>query len=120
LNGSRHVKRLEAVCRACWDRWHGGCRRGNSAFDNDIGRPADHDQVFDPVAADEDQATARVDGRCIQHLKPRLAILAAAHEGGRAGAAAHEPERADEDKKPNADADDCDYQAASIGAHQVI
>ncbi len=54
--------------------------RQDAAFDDDIGRAADHDEMFDIVAAHENQATTGVDGGGIEHLKARLAVATTAHE----------------------------------------
>jgi hypothetical protein len=42
-------------------------------FDHDVGRAADHDEVLDVVAADEDKPAAAIHGGRIDHREPRLA-----------------------------------------------
>jgi hypothetical protein len=56
----------------------GNClaRRGGAydvGLDHDVARPADHQQVLDIVATDQDQPTPAVDGGCVDDGKPRLA-----------------------------------------------
>lgn len=47
----------------------------DAAFDHDIRRAADHDQVLDVVAADEHQAAARINGGGIEHRQPGCLFL---------------------------------------------
>ena len=83
-------------------RFGGRCcgRNGNAAFDHDIGRTADQDQVFDIVAAHQHDAAPRVDGGCIQHGQTRLTVAAAADER-RGGAVPDDPQHQRQAAKPD-------------------
>jgi hypothetical protein len=50
--------------------------------------------MFDIVAANEDEAAARVDRSGIKHLKPRLTVLSASDEGRWTVSAANHPQDA--------------------------
>ena len=75
-----------------------GGSRDDARFDDDIGRPADHDEVFHIVAAHQNEAAARVDGGGVQHGKARGAVASAANEG-RGGPAANDPQHQREAEK---------------------
>ena len=72
-------------------------------FDHDVARAADHQQMLDIVAADQDQPAASVDGRGIDHREAGLAAArrrraqplgaeAAHQEGGHADQGEHDDE----------------------------
>ena len=64
------------VARRC-DRAH------DIGFDDDVGRAADHQQMFDIVAPDQNEPAAAVDAGVIDHGKPRLAAARAGRRAGR-------------------------------------
>ncbi len=48
-------------------------RAHDVGFDNDVRRPADHHQMFDVVAPDQEQSSPRVDAGIFDYGQPRLA-----------------------------------------------
>jgi hypothetical protein len=55
--------------------------RADTAFDDDIGRAADHDQMFDIIATHENQTAARIHGRRVENLQARLPVATTTDEG---------------------------------------
>ena len=96
-----------------------GAFRQDPAFDDDVARAADHDQVLDIVAAHQHQAAAGIDGGGVQHLQARLAVLAATHERRRC-AAAHQPEDADQHEESKANAAGSIEETAAIVGHYAV
>ena len=88
-NGARQrldPRRPDGVARDVARR---GDRAHDIGFDDDVGRPADHQQMLDIVAPDQDEPAAAVDAGIIDDGKPRLAaarIAAAEPAGCRTGA----------------------------------
>jgi hypothetical protein len=97
----------------------GGCRRDSTLNDN-IGRPADHNQVFDVVTANQHKAATRIDCRGIKHLEARVPVAAAPNKGGWAAAAAQKPQDADKACKPDGNPEHRDDEPAAIGAHKFF
>ena len=64
-------------------------------LDDDVGRPADQQQVLDVVAAHQHQPAVAVDGGGIHHRQPGLAVAPAGHEGaeGQAADDAHDEQQ---------------------------
>ena len=48
-------------------------RAHDVGFDNDVRRPADHHQMFDIIAPDQEQSSPRVDAGIFDYGQPRLA-----------------------------------------------
>jgi hypothetical protein len=75
-HGARqHLAAVDAqrrgVTRACRGRAH------DVGLDHHVGRAANHQQMLDVVAADDDELAPSVDRRGIDHRKPRLAVARA-------------------------------------------
>ena len=51
--------------------------RNDTAFDHDICRAADHDQVLDIVTPHENEASPRIDSGCVENGEARLAVAPA-------------------------------------------
>jgi hypothetical protein len=92
---------------------------GDAAFDDDVGRPADHDQMLDIIAPDQHEPAACVDRGGIEHGQARLAVLAAADEG-RGGAVADQPEDPDECQKCHGNDDDGGQQSCTLAAQKIV
>jgi hypothetical protein len=91
----------------------------DAAFNDNVGRTADHDQMFDIIAADQNDATAGIDRCSVQNLQPGLAVAATAHEG-RGCPVAQDPEHDKQAEKGQADAQRCNEKTIAIGRDQVI
>ena len=92
----------------------------DAAFDDNIGWAADHDQMFDVIPPDEDQAPPRIYSGCIEHLETRVAVAASAHERRRSAAAAQQPKNADKADKSEGDTKHRNHEPATIGTHQFF
>ncbi|MNY17303.1 hypothetical protein D3C86_1506130 [compost metagenome] len=96
-----------------WDRAY-------AAFDDDIRRAADHDQMLDIVAAHQYQTAARIHGRCVENLQTRLPVAPASNEWGRTAASAHKPQRNRQNEQGHAHTNNGDDETVSIGADKIF
>ena len=88
-------------------------------FDQDVGRAADHDQVFDIVAAHDHELAAAIDGAGFDHRETRLASA----RGGAAEAvgaeAAHEPGRRADQREYDDEGDEEAHREWCLRAEKV-
>ena len=92
------------------------------AFDEHIVRAADHDEMFDIVAADEDEAAARVDREGVEHAEARLAGAARAvrKRKSAAGKAAEADKGQRYERKDNAEGNDETHGGRQFTAKNLI
>jgi hypothetical protein len=64
----------------------------DTAFNDDVGRAANHHEMFDIVTAHQNQPATGINGCRIQNLQARLAISATADEGRRAATPLDQPQ----------------------------
>ena len=78
-----------------------GRRADDFAFDQNVVRAADHDEMFDIVAADENEAAARIDGERVEHAETRLAGAAAVRQRQPAAGEAAQTHESDGNQRKN-------------------
>ena len=81
-----------------------GCAAHDIGFDHDVARAADHQQMLDVVAADDDELAPAVDGGGIDHGEARLAAARGGIDPRRAEPAHQPGGRADQQQNE----DECD------------
>lgn len=94
--------------------------RPDTALDDDIGRAADHDEMFDIVTTHENQTTARIHGRCIKNLQARLPVATTTNKGRRAAAPAQKPQSNRQNEKRHTHTDNGDDEIVAIGADKIF
>jgi hypothetical protein len=92
----------------------------DAAFDDDIGRAADHDEMFDVVASNQHEAATGIDSGGVKHLQARLAAFAAANEGRRPAASANEPQDDRQKQECYADTHDSNDQVVAVCADKIF
>jgi hypothetical protein len=93
----------------------------NFALDENVVRSADHDQMFDIVAADQNQAAAGVDRKSVEHAKTRLTRTAGICEGKPAARETAQTHKGDRDQRKNdAERNDETQWDGQFAAKQLI
>jgi hypothetical protein len=92
----------------------------DAAFDDDIRRSTDHDQMFDIVTTHQHQPAAGIHGGGVQHLQSRLPVASTANERRRTATSADDPQYDCQKQKRQTDTHNGHDQLVAIGANKFV
>ena len=94
-------------------------RAHDVGFDHHVARSADHQQMLDVVAADDDELAAPVDGGSVDHGEPRLAGAGGGVEARRAEPA-HQPGGCADQQQDDDKCDDKVHRSRQVHAKEAF